>query len=74
VVIKVARDERDVEIAALADRLAVIHRFQDSETARMFLYEACERVQVTRARVIGEGLPCRKRGACRLDGRVHVSG
>src|SRR3981081_1032083 len=38
VVIKMPGDERNIEVSTLANRLSIVHRFQNSEPARMLLY------------------------------------
>ena len=73
VVIEVARDERNVDVAALADRLAVVHRFENGEAARMLLHLARESVEIARALVAAERLPCWQSFARRGDGGIHVS-
>src|SRR5882762_2475243 len=66
------RYQRYVDIAALANRLAVVDRLQDREPPRVLLYLARERVQETGPCVRCQRLPTRQRGARRLDGRVHI--
>jgi hypothetical protein len=51
VVVEVPGDERDVEVARLADGLAVVHALDDGQETRVLLNLARERVQVPRARV-----------------------
>jgi hypothetical protein len=46
VVVEVARDERDVDVARLADRLAVVERLEHREQARVLLHLARDRVEV----------------------------
>jgi hypothetical protein len=72
VMVEVAGDERDVEVARLADGLAVVHRFQHGQQARVALHDARERVEVPRAAVAAECLPCGKGLSCRPDRRVDV--
>ena len=67
-----AGDQRDVEIAALADGLAIVHGLQNRQAARMFLHQARQGVEIARPRVIGERLPNRKRGASGLHGCADV--
>ena len=74
VVIKVPRDERNVDVAALADGLAVVHRFENGKTARMFLHLASESIEIPRALVAAERLPCGKSLARRGDGGFNVGG
>src|SRR5205807_9095483 len=62
--IEVAGDERDVEIARLADRLAVVEALEHRQEPGVLLHRTGERVQVTRAGVArergpgGQGLAC----------------
>ena len=48
-VIEVAGDKRNVDVAALANRLAVVHCFEDGETARVLLHLAGESVEIARS-------------------------
>ena len=56
----------------LADRLAVVQRFEHREEAAVLLDAAGERIQVTRARVAAERPPLRLRRAGRAHGAIHV--
>ena len=49
VMIEVPRDERDVDVAGLADRLPVVHRFEHSEEPCVALHRAGEGVEKPRA-------------------------
>src|SRR5579859_4940543 len=49
--IEVASDERNINVAAFANGLAVIERFEDGEAAGMFLDLAGKRVEETGAGV-----------------------
>src|SRR5579871_1341786 len=71
-VIEVARDQRDINIACLADRLAVIHRLQDSEQTRMFLHLPGDGVEVARADVSRCRAPSGERLACRSHRRCDI--
>ncbi len=73
-VIKVARDEGNVDIAALADGLAVVHRLENSETAGMFLDLTGESIEVASAFVTGERLPRRQSFARGGDRSFDVGG
>ena len=57
VVIEVPGDQRNIDVAALADGLAVVHGLEHGEAAGMFLHGARQRVQVASSRVRSEGLP-----------------
>ena len=51
VMIKMPRDQWDIDIAALANRFAVVHRLQHREPPRVFLHLPRQRIQITRARM-----------------------
>ena len=51
VMVEVPRDERNVDVARLADALAVVHRLEHGEQPRVALHGARERVQMSRALV-----------------------
>jgi len=72
VVVEVPRHQRDVEVARLADRLAVVERLQHGQQARVLLDLAGERVEVARAAVATERLPGGQRGAGGAHGAVDV--
>ncbi len=72
VVVEVACRERHVDVARLADRLAVVHRFEHREQARVFLDPARDRVQVAGPRVGRQRLPCGKRLLRRADRGIHI--
>jgi len=57
VVVEVPRDEGHVDVARLADRLAVVHRLEDREKPRVLLHAARDCVQVAGARVRRERFP-----------------
>ena len=72
VMVEVAGDERDVDVARFANRLAIIEALQHGEQARMLLHRPRQRVQVARSRVTGEARPGLKRGAGRGHCRAHI--
>ncbi len=73
-VVEVAGDERDVDVAGLADGLAVVHGLEHGEAAGVLLDLAGEGVEIAGALVAGEGLPGGKGGAGGFDGAVDVVG
>jgi len=73
VMVEVAGDERNIEIARLADRLAVVETLEHGEEPRVALDLTSNRVEVASAGMRGEGCPPRSGGACGRDGRVDVS-
>src|SRR6202165_3347330 len=56
--IKMPRYQRNIDVAAFTNRLAVIQCFENREPARMFLHLPRQRIDITRARMRSEGLPC----------------
>src|SRR5262249_55497380 len=72
VMIEVSRDQRDIDIAALADGLAIVQRLQNREAARVLLYLAREGVEIARPGVRADLLPMRKRFAGSADSSVYV--
>ena len=48
-VVEVAGDERDIEVAGFADRFTIVHRLQDRQKSGMFLDEAGNRIKVAGA-------------------------
>ena len=60
--IKMTRYQRNINVTALADGLAVVHRLQDCEAAGMLLNGSGQRVEISSSRVRGEGLPLRQTG------------
>ena len=72
VVVEMPGDKRDVDVAAFADRLAVVHRFQHGEQAGVFLDEARQGVEVLRALMRRQARPFRLGAAGGRDGGVDV--
>ena len=71
--IEMAGDERNVDVAQLADRLAVVDRFQDREKALPLLHVARERIEMLRPLEAGERRPFGLRLARRGDRGVDVA-
>ena len=71
--IEMAGDERHVDVARFADRLAVVDRFQHREKALALLHVPGERVEIARALVAGKRRPFALRLARRGDGCVDVA-
>src|SRR2546430_4251198 len=61
--VEVSGDERDVEIAGLADRLAVVQAFEHREQPRVLLDGARQRVEMTRPGMSGQRRPRAERVA-----------
>jgi hypothetical protein len=72
VVVEVAGHQRQVDVARLADRLAVVERLQHGEQPAVLLHLPGEGVQVPRPRVSADGPPVRLRRAGRAHRAVHV--
>ena len=65
-------DQWNINVAALAYRLAVVNCFQDGQPAGMFLNGPRQRIQVTRARMRSKLLPLWQRLARSLHRRINV--
>ncbi len=72
VMIEMSRDKRDVDVARLADRLAVVDRLEDREKALALLNVPGQRIEMLRPLVAGERGPFRLRPAGGGDRRVDV--
>ena len=72
VVIKMSRHQRDINVAALANRLSIVNRFEHRKPPRMFLYLSGNRVQIARPRMRRQSLPHRQSYACRPHRRINV--
>ena len=51
VVIEMARDQRNIDVAAFADRFAVVDGFEHGQAARVLLHRPRQGIQIARARV-----------------------
>src|SRR5208337_3418525 len=49
--IEMPRDQRNINVATLADGLAVVHRLKNGEEPRMLLHQARDGIEVARARM-----------------------
>ena len=72
VMIEMAGDQRNVDVARLADRLAVVDRFQNREKALPLLHMARERIEMLRPLEAGKRRPFGLRLPRRGDGGVDV--
>ena len=71
-VIEVPRDKRDVDIARLTDRLAIVERLEHGEQAGMALHQAGQGIEIARPLVAAEFGPiilCRSRGC---DSSINI--
>ena len=73
-VIEVARDEGNVDVAALADGLAVVDGLEDGEAARVLLDLAREGVEIAGALMAAQRLPRGQGFARGFDGGVYIGG
>ena len=71
-VVEVARHQRHVGVAALADRLAVVETFQNGEKARVLLHVARDGVEIPGPLVARQRRPARLPRASGLNGDVDV--
>ena len=71
-VIEVARYQRNVDVARLADGLAIVHRLQHRQEAFALLDDAGNGVEVLRALMAREFRPCSKTLARRLHRSIHI--
>ena len=60
VIIKMPRHQRNIDVPALANRLAVIHRFQHRQPPRVLLHQPRQRIQIFRPRMRSQRLPLRR--------------
>src|SRR5204863_9855577 len=72
--IKMPRYQRNIDIAAFTNGLAVVQCFEDREPARMFLHLPGQRIEIAGARVRSERLPCWQRTPCSFHRSIHIRG
>src|ERR1700693_3075077 len=70
--VEVTGDQRHIEIAALANRFAIVDGFQHGEPARMSLNCSGQGVQMSGSRMRCQSLPLRKRTSRSPDSRVDI--
>src|ERR1700682_6174384 len=73
VVIEMARDEWDINVATLADGLPIVHRLKNRQQPGMLLHQPRDGIQVACASMRGERPPSRRRRPRGLDRGVNVS-
>src|ERR1700730_12553210 len=66
------RHQRNVNVATLADWLAVVHSLKNGKKPGMFLNEPRKRIEITRPGVWSEGTPLRSRVARCANGVVDI--
>ncbi len=69
--IEMTRDERDIDVAGFADRLAIVQRFKDSKQPAFLLDLARDGIEIFGALEPGQLRPARKGGAGGFDGLFH---
>src|ERR1700728_2020017 len=74
VMIKMPSDERDINIAALADWFAVVYGFEDGEQARMFLHQPGQCIEKAGPGVRSKCAPLRRGRPGRPHGSIDVRG
>src|SRR5450631_1512049 len=74
VVVEVPRHERDVDVAALANRLAIVHGFKDREEPGVLLHQSRQSVEIASPSMRSEGSPLWRCSARRANGSIDVSG
>ena len=72
-VIEMPGDERDINVAGLADRLPVIECFEHREEAFALLDVPGNRVEITRTGMAGQCGPCREGRRGGADGGVDIT-
>src|SRR5205814_8854707 len=72
VVVEMPRDERDVDVSRLANRLPVVHALENGEETRVLPDAARKRVEPACSRVCRQALPRWKGRACRGYGSVDI--
>ena len=72
VMVEMAGDQRNVDVARLTDRLAVVDRFQNGQKALPLLHMARERINMLRPLEAGKRRPFRLGLSRRGDGGVDV--
>ena len=70
--IEMPRHQRNIDVAALANRLAVVHRFQHRQQPRMLLHQPRQRIQISRPRMRSKRLPLRRRRPRRFHRGIDV--
>src|ERR1019366_8980285 len=71
-VIEMPRHQRNVNVATLADGLAVVHRLKNRQQAGMLLHQPRDGIQVARAGMRSERAPSRRRSPRGLDRSINV--
>ena len=73
VIVEMPRHQRNINVATLADGLAVVHRLQHGEQPRMLLHQPRQRIKIARASMRSQRAPFRSSSARRTNRRVHIS-
>src|SRR5437660_12687796 len=72
--IKMTRDQRNVDVAAFANRFAVVQCFEHCEPARMFLYLAGQCIKISSTRMWNERLPRRQSSTRGFHRAINIRG
>ena len=73
-IVKMPLHEGDINVATLADRLAVVEGLKHRKKAAVFLQQTGNRVKYPRPPMASEFLPFGLGFACRLNGQINVGG
>src|SRR5450631_5347 len=74
VVVEMPRHKRDVDVAALANWLAIVHGFKDCEEPGVLLHQSRQSVEIASPSMRSEGPPLWRCSARRANGSIDVSG
>ena len=74
VMVEMAGHERDIDVAAFADRLAVIHGLEHGEEAAVLLDQAGDGIEIFAALIARQRTPGREGGASGLDRCIDILG
>src|SRR6266699_172385 len=70
--IKMPRYQRNIDIAAFTNGLAVVQCFENREPARMFLHLPGQCIEIAGTRVRSERLPCWQSTPCSFHRAIHI--
>ncbi len=66
------RDQRDVDVAAFTDRLAIVQRLEHGQQTAVFLHQTRQRIKETRAPLAAQLFPTRLGLASGGHGGIHI--
>src|ERR1017187_7422388 len=73
-VVEVPRHERDIDVATLTNRFAIVHGFKDCEEPGVLLHQSRQSVEIASPSMRSEGSPLWRCSARRANGSIDVSG